>query len=77
MMDKRRSLSRVCERLVDGAIQQCYLGDGHMTQSLIKQYGYDSISERKKPGRMIMAMDPEDRKFLKEAREKDFNGRFI
>ena len=74
---KRKSLTRICERLVDGAIQQCYLGDGHMTEGLIKHYGYANISERKKPGRMIMAMKPEDRELLKEAKEKDFNGRFI
>lgn len=74
---KRKSLTRVCERLVDGAIQQCYLGDGHLTERLIRLYGYANISERKKPGRMIMVMDPEDRELLKEAKEKDFNGRML
>jgi hypothetical protein len=62
---------------VDGAIQQCYLGDGHLTEHLIREHGYANLSERKKPGRMIMAMKPEDRELLKEAKEKDFNGRFI
>jgi len=74
---KRRSLTRICEKLVDGAIQQCYLGDGHMTEYLIKRHGYASLGEKRKPGRMIMAMKPEDRELLKEAKEKNFNGRFI
>lgn len=76
-MNKRRSLSRVCEKLVDGAIAQCYLGDGHMTEHLVRMHGYARLGEKRKPGRMVMAMDPEDRELLKEAKEKDFNGRIF
>jgi hypothetical protein len=72
---KRRSLTRICEKLVDGAMQQAYLGDGHLTEHIIREHGYAHLSERFKPGRVIMAMRPEDREILKEAKEKDFNGR--
>jgi len=74
---KRRSLTRVCEKLVDGALCQRGLMDGEATQRRIRDHGYARLEDWRKPGRMIMAMDPEDRELLKEAKEKDFNGRLF
>jgi hypothetical protein len=68
---KQRSLTRVINKLVDGAMSQAILGDGSSTQRRIREQGYANLSERFKPGRMIMAMKPEDREIIKEAKDKD------
>lgn len=72
---KRRSLTRVVDKLIDGAMAQFVLCNGSRTQRNIKEHGYANLSERFKPGRMIMAMDPEDRELLKEAKGEHFNHR--
>jgi hypothetical protein len=74
---KRRPLTRVINKLVDGAMSQAVLGDGSMTEWRIREHGYASLNERFKPGRMIMAMKPEDREILKEAKARDFNHRLF
>jgi hypothetical protein len=76
-MSKRRSLTRVIDKLVDGAMAQNCLCEGSRTERRIREHGYANLSERLKPGRMIMAMKPEDRELLKEAKDKDFNHRLF
>jgi uncharacterized membrane protein len=74
---KKRSLTRVISNLIDGAVGERCLCNGDATQYRIRNHGYAKLEDWRKPGRNIMRLDPEDREILKEAKEKDFNGRLF
>ena len=74
----QRSLTKICEKLIDGALMEAgRTNHGHDFKRKIELGQYNDLPDWYKLGGMIRNMNPEDREVLKEAKEKDFNGRLF